>query len=1231
MTIDPRHNEILKAVSPSVLDGRVRSTASGLEFDWASPNGGIVTQSRPDDPRGGPKYIWPAGVRLPVGVPNGMEALVADPKVPLLIVEGTKQHLAAASTALTETDPAKRLAVVGIGGCWGWRQDDKPLDDFLDIPMEGREVVVVFDADISTNHDVHNAAEAFGEYLSIEAGAKEVRYAKLPGRKDGLDDILGRVRTPLVTLHRIVDEASRSLGRKPARPAPFVSQWFDQNGRFLVHDLFRAISDAHSLAITQDQTIAVYIDGRYRNGSSREFNRIAVEQLGNDYTTMRLKNLTELSLDILKTTGQEIPLRPGRLLINVKNGLLDPVTLTLHPHDPEFRTLWQFDVAWNPDAECPTYEQWIEEVLPGRALELEDAVCPMLDPTRTPSRAVFLFGPSRSGKSTYARLLKRMVGAEATSAVSLHQLSDDRFAAANLLDKRLNLAMDLSNKEVRDLSIFKMILGDDTIQANRKFGAQFAFENQALIVFSANEVPAVSEVSKAYLARMAPFEFPNSFLGSEDPKIEAAMMGEVEGIFRRLVLALHARLKRGNRYLESKHADNEKFRLASNKTAQFLHERTVADDTGTERPNIFLAYKMWCEANGSHPLGRNRFNESLRTEGVEEYKPKGGAWRWKLALVDPDKGHEVGSSAVVGSSGPPPLEGIYTSTSEVCIPYGGSSSELPTSTGTADVLPFDLETASAADLFAGRPDFVRICHSTRGSGVQHVLDHLRDGGTLAAHNGFMFDFHALGLDVTALGDRLIDTKVLAILDHPPLGRRPADTVLRDYSAQALADRYGFPGKTADIKVLAKRHGGFDQIPLDDEEYNRYCAQDAAIVQNTLDAIPMTDYARREMRVMARLAGPITGTGFRVDVALLGRRIAEGESVRRTNLDRLISYGMPDHGKSPQATKVGKQAIVDAFAALGVTVPTTAKGSPALGKDGLGALSLEGEAAELQATVLGLNGIRTVYQTIDANRTGDRVHPTVMPSQASGRFSVRNPGLTVLGKREGRFEERAVLLPDEGDVLLSFDLDQIDARAVAVHSQDVEYLKMFAPGMDSHAEVGRLLGLPREQAKAIAHGWNYGEGIRKLIANTGLPEATVRQFDQGMRERFPRLVQWRNEMYELGRSGVELDNGFGRRLKVDPESAYTQAAAYMGQSAARDLMCEGVLALPLEVARMVRAFIHDEIILSVPAGSVDDVRAAVLDALTFEWAPEGASEFVRITAGCSRPGANLADCYRKEPK
>src|SRR5215472_4263497 len=273
--------------------------------------------------------------------------------------------------------------------------------------------------------------------------------------------------------------------------------------------------------------------------------------------------------------------------------------------------------------------------------------------------------------------------------------------------------------------------------------------------------------------------------------------------------------------------------------------------------------------------------------------------------------------------------------------------------------------------------------------------------------------------------------------------------------------------------------------------------------------------------------------------------------------------------SPLATSEGKAWLEDQFARYQVPDP------PRTGKTrdlATGAKELRPVADDLRE-MLRLMGVittaRTVYQTARENLAPDgRVHPKVSMRQASGRWSVLRPGLTEFGKRGGRHVERDIFLPDEGHVLLSADLSQVDMRAMAGHCQDPGYMAMFGwdedgKPLDPHTMIGQQVGLGREPAKAIGHGWNYGLGEKRMIAD-GLDPEKVWAFSNGMRERFPQLIWWRELIREQGRAGQILDNGFGRRMRCDPSRAYTVAPALMGQGGARDIMCESLLHLPREL-------------------------------------------------------------------
>lgn len=575
-------------------------------------------------------------------------------------------------------------------------------------------------------------------------------------------------------------------------------------------------------------------------------------------------------------------------------------------------------------------------------------------------------------------------------------------------------------------------------------------------------------------------------------------------------------------------------------------------------------------------------------------------------------------------------------------------------------ISLDLETGSVTEMWRAGPEFIRLTGYGIDRGTiftmvepdQLIHDVRAHDGWVIGHNILNFDailldkHHGLSILDLAKHDRLIDTKLLAFLADPPYSRMKQGEIEKAYSLQTVGTKYLGEGKMQDVatgssvlKMLAREFGGFDQIPQDHPQYVAYLKRDVEVTRDLVRVLPMSDYTRREHRICA-FAATISMQGFRVDIPLLEERIRLGEEKRMNILTSLQGYGLPgpETSKAPHQTNVGKEAIDTAFRDLGVDLPRTSTGKPALGKDvllGVIEATQVDEVSDLAEAIMGLNGIRTIYANIQDNLVRDRVHPNINLRQSTGRWSITEPGLTVIGKRDGKVTERAVFLADEGCVLISADLAQVDARAVAGLSQDTEYLKLFETGRDLHAEMAvRLFGTKdkRERAKAAAHGINYGMRAKKLALTTGMDLLEAETVIHNFENSFPRLCAWQNEMRETGEVVGILHNGFGRMMRIEAERAFTQSPALMGQSTARDILMEGVLRLwdmgGEDVIRCIRGVIHDELVLSVPVDDVEEIEQLVVDAMSFPWCPVGGNYEVQIMAGLNKRGTDWAQCYAK---
>jgi DNA polymerase-1 len=582
---------------------------------------------------------------------------------------------------------------------------------------------------------------------------------------------------------------------------------------------------------------------------------------------------------------------------------------------------------------------------------------------------------------------------------------------------------------------------------------------------------------------------------------------------------------------------------------------------------------------------------------------------------------------------------------------------------------FDLETANADAMFTGQHEgpFCRLAGFKIDNGPVFVTADMREllavlgvAGVIQGHNILGFDLLALawhhGADFAALAAKAHDTDPLSREHTPPRSREHGSA--DEYDLDHVAERLGVEGKLAGkLGELKRRHGGYDKIPVDDPDYVAYLKQDVESAYQVAQLLPMTPYGRREHR-LATLAGHMTLTGFPVDLALLEQRIEQGEARKQGALAELSEqHAIPlgetvlrgrapnktEHWKpfkSPLATRAGKDALITAFWKLGAMhFPTVDKvqithpvaGYPvrdiAAGREGMEKMVRHyGEPVErLCELVTIVTTTRTVYQTALDNLAPDcRVHPVVSMRQASGRWSVTKPGMTVYGKHAGRHVERDIFIAPPGHVVLSCDLAQVDMRAIAGHCQDPGYMALFAPGRDAHAEIAKMLGISRQEAKARGHGWNYGLSANRMIREGAAPDV-VWAFVNGMQERFPQLCAWRDGVRALGSSGQLLDNGFGRKMRCDPNSAYTVAPALMGQGTARDITCESLLRLIERHPEYVQYLVghaHDEFLFTVPEDQAETIGEQIRAAFTWEW------RGVPILCDLSGPGRSWGEVSAK---
>lgn len=582
-------------------------------------------------------------------------------------------------------------------------------------------------------------------------------------------------------------------------------------------------------------------------------------------------------------------------------------------------------------------------------------------------------------------------------------------------------------------------------------------------------------------------------------------------------------------------------------------------------------------------------------------------------------------------------------------------------------LTFDVESHSAELLYSMEPEkFVRLCGYSWDDGpvilttdLEELKEQILKARWIIGHNIHAFDLRAVfGIksDIPlelAQQRRVYDTWTHAALVNPApymftnrhgknaLANSP-DKMKRWFSLDEQAHQLGVPGKTHDLKALAKEFGGFGSIPVDDERYREYLIGDVVasrvVAQELLKKGKLDDYALREQEIAAR-AAVISSNGLRVDVKAAKARVEELRVRREAILSELqTKYGLPTEGKSPWATTAGKEAIMAALADHGITPKSrkdwtkTSTGNLSLGGEVLTELTKGTSAEDLGKALAELKGQRSLAQlALDSTHPDGFVHPDITMLQRSGRWSTTEPGLTVWTSRGEGAVEKSYFVPDNDDeVLLELDYSNADARIVAAYSGDRKYAERFEPGADGHminaiAAWGREVVESdpkkyRQMAKPLGHGWSYGGRPGGLVRVTGLPFTTAKKFCDGMDSTFVALVDWQNRVRDEATRGYVM-NEWGRKLWVEQERIFTQAPALKGQNGTREIVCDALLRMPPHVLRRVKAQIHDAVLFSVPRENWEACRDYLVRLMETEFQPSVGGQRVEFPVSAGPAGAN----------
>lgn len=418
----------------------------------------------------------------------------------------------------------------------------------------------------------------------------------------------------------------------PPPPAPIqlprhdVEDFFGKHG-FLVEYMANIIQEG--MALGPDLTLWRYEDGIFVPDDIELLRRVT-QYLGDRYRPGHfnaVRDFVTAMPGLQRLTAEQ----PDSRWIVLQNGVYDWQEGRLKAHSTDYGAITQLPIEYDPAATCPNFDRYLAEVVPEDTIplvwELIGYLCMFGNPLQT---AVILQGPGGNGKSTFLRVIQAMIGKQNVSALSLRQITEDRFALAGLLGKTANLAGDIDSRYLGDSSRFKQVVGGDLIEVERKYGQPFSFEPYAVPVFSANEFWKTGDTTHGYWRRWLPIPFPFPVDGSR-PLDEADLFAETAGIFNRAMDGLRDLMQR--RKFE-KPASVQALFTAMEASADVMadwfneDEAIVFNDPAeiayrSPRTAVYDAFKRWCGQSGHKVMSSTNFYKRMVQLGYSEAKSHG--------------------------------------------------------------------------------------------------------------------------------------------------------------------------------------------------------------------------------------------------------------------------------------------------------------------------------------------------------------------------------------------------------------------------------------------------------------------------------------------------------------------------------------------------------------------------------------------------------------------------------
>jgi len=309
--------------------------------------------------------------------------------------------------------------------------------------------------------------------------------------------------------------------------------------------------------------------------------------------------------------------------IAARNCVIDLHESERRDHSPEHRFLSRLGCEFDPDAEAPQWEQFLDEVIPKASdrKKLQEFAGYCLHHWSLPyHKALFLVGPTASGKSTFLDTLNALLGENTVASLTPQQLTGERFGPAELYGKWANIRNDIPKSTVQNTGMFKELIAGDPMKAERKNKDPFFFNPTAKHLFSANQLPEMETDDEAFFRRILLVPFPETIPKDDrDKHLDDKLQSELPGVLNWAIEGLQRLLGNGGFTADRSPArTRETWSKWGDSVSRFYDAAITSGDEDVPKAKLFAAYIEYCRQESIPSDTQHAMTRQLKQEGLED-------------------------------------------------------------------------------------------------------------------------------------------------------------------------------------------------------------------------------------------------------------------------------------------------------------------------------------------------------------------------------------------------------------------------------------------------------------------------------------------------------------------------------------------------------------------------------------------------------------------------------------